>query len=134
MADTTENLRTYLLTSAAIKTLVADRIHQNHVPEHRAEDYIWLRRATQQYEHHLNSTAGESPRAIFYDLECCSRDLDRSAELADSVRAIFPFAGTMGDSTTKGAFVNDQDENYIPINEDADEGVFVQAVQIEVMP
>jgi hypothetical protein len=134
MADTAYNLRAYLLTSVAITDLVADRIHQNHVPEDRKEDYIWLRTATRQYDHHLNSPAGEAPRAIYYDCECCSRNLDRSAAIADAVRNLFPYAGTMGDSTTKGAFVNDQDETYIPINEMADEGVHVQAVQIEVMP
>lgn len=134
MADTAENLRAYLLTSTTIQGFVADRIHQNHVPEHRAEDYIWFRKASQSYDHHLNSTAGEAPRAIYYDVECCCTDLDRSADLADAVRNLFPYAGTMGDSTTKGAFVNDQDEDYFPMNESEDEGIHVQAVQIEVMP
>lgn len=134
MADTAENLRTYLLSASAVTTFVADRIHQNHVPDDKSDDYIWFRKASQQYEHHLNSAAGEAPRAIYYDVECCSRDLDRSADLADAVRGLFPYAGTFGDSTTKGAFVNDQDEDYLPFNDDAEDGLHVQALQIEVMP
>lgn len=134
MADATENLRKYLLTSATIRLLVADRVHQNTVPESRAEAYIWLRKSSEAYEHHLNSAAGESPRAVYYDLECCATDIEQSTDIADGVRSLFPYAGAFGDTTVKAAFVNDADEDYIPINEMADEGIHVQALQLEVMP
>lgn len=133
MADTAENLRSFLLNTTALTAIVADRVHQAHVPENRTKTYIYFRRATRIYEHTLDSAAGEAPRSELFDLECCSRE-GLSDAVADQVRALFPCAGSFGDQTIKGAFVNDQDEDYIPINQDGDDGVTVQALQLEICP
>jgi hypothetical protein len=132
--DLSENLRDYLLSAEAVRDIIAERIHQDHVPDNKAEDYIWFRRANQQYEHCLDDDPGERPRTVYFDVECSSRNVDRAATLAEAVKSLFPYRGVFGDATVKGAFANDHDEDYIPLNEMADDGVYVQAVQLEICP
>lgn len=134
MADIAENLRTFILTSSTLTAFVADRVHHGHVPANKEETYIYFSRSNRAYEHTLDSEAGEAPRAEYFDMECCSRNPNASNNLADAVRGLFPMRGTFGDATIKGAFVNDQDEDYIPLNNAADEGVTVQALQMEICP
>lgn len=131
--DYTQNLKAFLESNSAVSTLVASRIHHNNVPTEKG-DYIWLRRSGQRYERTLDEAAGTPPLSVLYDVECCSSDLNRSATLADAVKNLFPFAGTFGDSTVKGAFVNDQDEDYVPLNSSASVGINVQSLQVEICP
>lgn len=132
--DASQNLRTYLLTSTTLKAFVADRIYQSRIPMKPRGDYLWLRQGGKLFEHTFDDAVGTGPRAITFDLECCSQHPDRAADISDAVRGLFPYAGTMGDATVKGAFVNDQDEDYLPINEVATEGIHVQALRVEVCP
>lgn len=132
--DTTENLRVYLLTSSDVRSLTSGNVHQNQVPQNRKQDYIWLRLASRQPDHCLDDETGAAPRALLYDCECCSSDLDRSVRLSDAVRALAPYRGSFGDSTVKGVFVNDQDEDYQPVNDMGDIGIHIQTLQIEVCP
>ena len=132
-ADYTQNLKSCLQASSAVVAFVASRIHHNNVPMEKG-DYIWLRRSGHRYERTLDEAAGTAPLSVLYDVECCSSDLDRSADLAEAVKNLFPFSGTFGDATVKGAFVNDQDEDYIPLNSSASVGVNVQALQVEICP
>lgn len=134
--DTTQDLRAYLLTSTALTAFVADRICENDIPTFvdARVDYLWLRQSSRVFAHTFDSAAGEAPQALLFDVECCSRSLRNSAAMADAVRALFPYAGTMGDSTIKAAFVNDQGEDYEPLNESASKGIHVQSLQIEICP
>jgi hypothetical protein len=134
--DYSQNLKAKLGSDTTVASYVASRIHQNRVPtpEETKLDYIWLRRATHQYTRTLDEAAGTAPLSVLYDVECCSRDLNRSAVLADAVRNLFPFSGTFGDSTVKGAFANDQSEDYEPISTSASVGVHVQTIQVEICP
>ncbi len=134
--DYTQNLKAFLGSASAVRTLVASRICHNHVPTGKdaTADYIWLRRSGQIHEHTMDDAAGTPPRSVLYDLECCSRDLERAADLADAVKALFPYSGTFGESTVKGAFVNDQSDDYVAINENASIGVNVESIQVEICP
>ena len=134
--DYTQNLKAKLATDGTVAGYVANRIHQNRVPtqEETKLDYLWIRRSNHRYERTFDESAGTAPLSVLYDVECCSRDLNRSALLADAVRNIFPFSGTFGDSTVKGAFANDQSEDYEPINLSAGVGVHVQTIQVEICP
>ncbi len=133
--DYTQNLKAKLAADGTVASYVASRIHHNNVPTQDAKlDYIWLRRSGHRYERTLDEAAGTPPLSVLYDVECCSRDLGRSAAIADAVKNIFPFSGTFGESSVKGAFVNDQDEDYVPINEMASVGINVQALQVEICP
>lgn len=136
--DYTQNLKKFLETDQTVRGFVASRIHHNNVPTlNKAEQkygYIWLHRAGHVYDRTLDEAAGTAPRSVLYDLECCSLDLERVSDIADAVRALFPFSGTFGDSTVKGAFVNDQSEEYAPINESASVGMNVVSLQLEICP
>jgi hypothetical protein len=132
--DYSQNLIAFLASDATVRGYVASRICQNNVPTgpDATKDYLWLRRSGQQYERTLDEAAGTPPRSVLFDVEACSRDLDRACKIADSIRALFPFSGTFGDSSLKGAFVNDQSEDYVPLNENATIGVHVESLQVEI--
>lgn len=134
--DYTQNLKAKLQADTTVASYIASRVHHNNVPTltDAKLDYIWLRRSGHRYERTFDESAGTAPLSVLYDVECCSRDLDRSAKLADAVRNLFPFSGTFGDSTVKGAFANDQSEDYVPLNDSASIGVHVQALQVEICP
>lgn len=131
--DYTQNLKRFFETDQTVRGFVASRVHHNNVPTEKG-DYIWLRRSGHVYDRTFDESAGTAPRLVLYDVECCSSDLHRSSLLADAVRALFPFSGTFGDSTVKYAAVNDQDEDYIPLNSSASVGINVQSLQVEIMP
>lgn len=132
--DASENLIAFLNNSTAVRALMTGGAHENTVPQNKKNDYVWFRQTNREYTRTFDEAAGTPPKSIFFDLECCSLDLDRSCSLADEVRNLFPFSGTFGDSTTKGAFAHDQSEDYLPTNEMADEGIHAQSLQLEIMP
>lgn len=132
--DASQNLIAYLNTSTAVRSLMKGGAHENKVPQSRANDYVWFRQTNREYVRTLDEAAGTPPKSIFFDVECCSTDLNRACDLAAAVRDLFPFSGTFGESTTKGAFANDQSEDYLPTNEMADDGIHAQSLQLEIMP
>ena len=136
MADYAQNFKAFLESQSSVTALVASRIHHSYVPTvpETAQDYIWFNRAGQIYDRTLDEAAGTEPRSVLFDVECCSRDLGRSADIADAVRNLFPFSGAFGADTLKGAFANDQSEDHVPINESSHVGVYVQSLQIEICP
>ncbi len=133
--DAAQNLRAFLLADTTLNTLVAGGVHENQVPQMGTEqNYIWLAQNGKVYDQATDDEAGVSPRSIMFDCECCSRKLPESVQIGDAVRNLFPMRGTFGDATIKGVFVNDQSEDYVPINDMGDKGIHVQALQIEVCP
>jgi hypothetical protein len=136
MADYAQNIKAYLQAQPSVAALVASRIHHNNMPTiaETNNDYIWFNRAGHVYDRTLDEAAGTEPRSVLFNMECCSRDLGRAAALADAVRNLFPFSGTFGDDTLKGAFANDQSEDYVPINEASLVGVHVESLQLEICP
>lgn len=134
MADTAQNLRAYLLADTTLRGLVAN-VHELQVPQTGdTQDYIWFSQNGKVYDEATDDAAGVSPRSIMFDCECCSRNLGQSIKIADAVRGLFPYRGAFGDQTIKGGFINDQSEDYIPINDMGETGINVQSLQIEICP
>jgi hypothetical protein len=133
MADVAENLRAYMLTSTPLKALTS-HIAENKVPQPTPDKYIWVAQNGKVYDQTTDDAAGVAPRSVLFDCECCAKELRDSVAIADEVRALFPYRGTFGDMTIKGAFVNDQSEDYTSVNEMADDGIHSQSLQIEICP
>lgn len=132
--DTAQNLRAFMLADTTLRGLVTG-IHENQVPQGDTDQaYIWFQQNGKVYDQATDDSAGVSPRSIMFDCECCARGLSASIKIADAVRNLFPYRGAFGDTTVKGVFVNDQSEDYVPINDMGDNGVNVQSLQIEVCP
>lgn len=132
--DVAQNLRAFMLNDNTLRGLVTD-VHENQVPQSGTmQDYVWFQQVGKVYEQATDDAAGVAPRSVLFDCECCSRRLDNSIKIADAVRNLFPYRGSFGDATVKGVFVNDQSEDYAPLNDMGDIGMNVQSLQIEVCP
>lgn len=116
MADLAENLRAFLLDKATITTFVgADGVHQGLVPQDVTLPYIWFKRSARRYLETTDAAPGADPDEERFDLECISDDLDESQDLSQAVcDALNAYRGTFGDTTISGAFVDDQDDDYVP--------------------
>lgn len=132
--DASQNLIAWLNNSATIRALMIGGAHENNVPSGKADNYVWFRQTNREYIRTFDESAGTPPKSILFDVECCSFDLNKACDLAAAIRDSFPFSGTFGDSTTKGAFAHDQSEDYLPTNEMDNEGIHAQSLQLEIMP
>jgi hypothetical protein len=139
MADIATRLRTFLLGSDAITSIVGQRVHQSHVP-HLDPDkpvpaYIWFGRTTTRDERQLAGAAGEAEFSTMFSLECFSEDLDEAQRLGAAVKSrLNNYQGAFGDSTVQGIFVEDQNDDYIPRSIPADVGAELTAFSVEVIP
>jgi hypothetical protein len=124
----------FLRDAPAVASIVANRVHENLVPQRRDKEYIWLALIGKQYDHCLDDEPGTPPRSLLFTCECCSPNLAKSNELADAVRNLFPYRGPFGTTAVRGAFANDQSEDYEPVNAHGEEVIHVQALQIELCP
>lgn len=126
-----EDFRTHLLASTGISTVVATRIHQNHMPEESAYPAIWFRRSGEEELVLLDGRCG-TIRTRF-DLECLSTSIDTAIDLSKTVKdALHGYRGSLtGTSgTVQGIFVEDKDDTYIPHNEGSDSGRCIVALDI----
>ena len=134
MSDVTENFRAFLLADAAIEAVVPNRVHEDHVPQGALQPFIWFRkRSATNLGATLNSANGESPDDFYFDVECVGNQ-EKSKTLTELVRARCNFyRGAFGDTTCKGAFVNDQDDDYFPKSIGGDSGLYVGALDVRVI-
>lgn len=135
MADTAENLRTFVLAGASIANVIGSRMAQNSIPEDYDLPYVWFRQAGVTYEGTTDAAAGTAPDEYLYDLECVSDDVDEAADLAELVRTRLAFyRGALGDQTVQAIFVEDHEDDYFPRNADAEQGIHVASLRVSVCP
>lgn len=137
MSDTAENLRAFLLSSADVKGIVADRIYEDKIPQNALKSplpYIWFSTRLETPANVLDGSVGELPDSITFDMECVAMNRALSKDLARFTRALlnnYKSAATgFGGGATKGVFVRDKDSDYAPVN--GDTGKYVQAFDVEV--
>ncbi len=122
-------LRTFL----AGKTGVGERIHQNKAPQATDKPFIWFSRATTGEEEELNPEVGQQPFSEMFDVECISTDIDEALAIADDVRAQRYYRGEFGTGRVQGVFITDHEDDYIPRGVDADSGLHVASVLLEIV-
>lgn len=126
-----EDLKTYITASTSISNVIGTRCHYNQVPQSSAYPHVWIQRQSIDEELDMSGTGGLANTTFI--LECSSTGLSEAYSLADKVRArLHGVSGTIGNTTARGVFVADQDEDYIPRNNDADEGIHVAALSVTV--
>lgn len=134
--DINQNFREFLKADSTIQKLVGSRIHEDKVPKLdglKTEPFIWFARRQTIRQETLDSQNGELPGEVIYDLECAAGNQFHGKQLAAALEARCScYRGTFGDSTAKGMFVRDQDDDYIPKAGGGDTGVFVAAFDVQV--
>lgn len=133
MASIGEDLRTFLLADAGISAAVGTRIHQDIAPQGYDGQYIWFGRGGTENEDMLDSVAGEKSFREFFDIETISRDINESLSLAALVKGKHNSRATFGSGTIQGLFVTDHADDYIPRGIGQDSGLFVAALQLEIV-
>jgi hypothetical protein len=129
------NFRRHLLDSPSIVALVGDRVCENRVPQGTTTPYIWYRRSGTESENTLDGQPGEQPFRTFFDLEVVAD----SPDLADDIVELVKFQlnlhqGPFGEQTVQGVFVEDHSDDYVRYNDFGDEGAFIPALEVEVVP
>lgn len=133
MADIETRLKVFLKTDTTIGQKVGDRIHFDQVPEDKIRPYIWARlNRTGNFET-LDSSAGEVPGEYQFDLECVSPVKSEARTIAEAVRAkCHCHRGAFADTTVRGMFTTDQDEEYVPLGIGESQGLYVGALGVQV--
>lgn len=133
MADIETRFKVFLQTDATIEQKVGDRIHFDQVPEDKKRPYIWARLSRIGNFETLDSSAGEVPGEYQFDLECVSPVKSEARTIAEAVRAkCHCHRGTFADTTVRGMFTTDQDEDYVPLGVGEGTGLFVDALGVQV--
>lgn len=136
MADLPTNLRAFLLDATAITDIVGDTgVYQGMVPQDVALPYVWFRRASRRLEPTLDAEPGDDPDELWFDVEAISDDLDVAQSLADAITdALGNYRGTFGDALIQGAFVDDQDDDYVPRGTVGETELHVAALAVQIFP
>ena len=135
------NLRTFLLEDPAISAVVGDKVFQNKVPtlDERSEwpdaPYIWFMRSGTEPIPCLDQIPGTQPYREYFDLECCSPEVGQEIELAELIwQRLSYYRGQFGDTWMMAVIVNDHSEQYLYRNNEADEGLSIAALTLELIP
>lgn len=135
MADVATRLRTFCLADTTIATAVGVRMSQGVVAQPLATPYIWFSRARTEDVDTLDAAAGEAAFMHEFDIEAISDDLDEAQDIAAALKTrLNKYRGAFADSTVKGIFVTDQNDDYYPRGLGDDEGRHVAAIRVEIIP
>ena len=131
MSNIAEDFKAFVTGSTAVNGVVSGRCHYNEVPQVSMRPHIWYQRQSHEYVGALDGDSGV--REVRFDVECNSTSVSEAYDLADKVKDRLNFhSGSFGNATAQGVFVEDHDDDYIPKNNDADEGVHVAAMSVAI--
>lgn len=132
MATLAENLRSKFLATDAIASRVQSRMFQDVPQTNQPRPFIFFRRSSTNHERTLGESQGETPFSHTFDVELVG-DRESDAELlVDAVRTLDGFTGTAGAGTVKRLFIEDQTDDYEPVN--SGDGRFIKSLRMEVYP
>lgn len=133
MADLAENLLAKFIATDAITSKVGRRVHQNKIPAVvEPRPFIYFARTGTEKATALDDSQGQVPFHESFAVECIGDTPAQANQLADAVRTLDDFSGTMGTQTVKHLFVDDQDDDYAPVGAGSDQGRHVAALAVEV--
>ena len=133
MATVSEDLKTFTIADSTVGALVADRMHELHVPQTSLKPYIYYSRIGTEDERAMDSAAGDAPFRHQYIVECWGTTPSMADSIADAVRdRLNNYRGTLGSRTVQGVFVQSQSDDYDPRSDGSDRGFFLNALTVEV--
>ena len=114
MRDLGPDIRAKLLTSAAVKNICADRIHNSTVPATSLGPYIWIGLSGTDELPALDDEPGMEPFLQLWDVECWAKSFLEAKTVLLAVSALFPLIhATLGSATVQRASVSSHDSNYL---------------------
>ena len=135
MPDIATRFRTFCLADATIAAAIGSRMCQSVVPEQLATPYVWFGRASTDDLDTLDASPGEASFVTAFNVEAISDDLDEAQSIGDALKArLNKYRGTFADSTVKGIFVTDHNDDYYPRGLGEDGGRHVAALRVEIIP
>ena len=133
VADTGEDLRTYLLADSSVAAIIGTRCYEGEVDESATLPFVWLRRRGVEYLGILGEVEGV-PYREWFDCECVADGVDAALDLADAARArLQGTSGTLGSTVYQWVAVTDQEDDYIPRQQAADERLTIASLNLEII-
>lgn len=121
------------IQSDAIKAVVGDRVSYNHVPQDKDKPYIFFQQSGADDDIALDDSAGVPNRPQFA-IEAYADTPSEAVELKNLVHArLHKHRGAFGDTTVKGIFCANVDDNYEPAGGGSDDGLHWSAFLAEVV-
>jgi hypothetical protein len=132
VTTTEKNLKDFLLASDSIKAVVK-AVSYNHVPQDKDTPYIFFQQSGATDDIALDDSAG-TPTRPRYAVECWADNPPDAISLKNLVQArLHKHRGTFGDTTVKGIFAEDVDDEYVPMGNGSDDGLHGAALFAEVV-
>lgn len=134
MADVATRFRTFLIDDTSVKARLGNRIYQDRVADQSpVRPYLWYSRRLTNYSNCIDDANGAQPTSVNFDVESISTDLTESQAIAELVRTrCHLYRGTFADTTVKGVFVREQDDDYVPRGTGGNDGLFATVFDVEV--
>lgn len=134
MADLATRFRTFLIEDTSVKGKLGDRIYQDRVADQSPlRPYLWFSRRLTNYSNALDDANGAQPTSVNFDVESISANLTESQAIAELVRTrCHLYRGAFADTTVKGVFVREQDDDYVPRGTGSNDGLFATVFDVEV--
>jgi hypothetical protein len=132
VTTTEKNLKDFLLASDSIKAAVK-AVSYNHVPQDKDTPYIFFQQSGATDDIALDDSAG-TPTRPRYAVECWASNPPDAITLKNLVQArLHKHRGAFGDTTVKGIFAEDVDDEYVPMGNGSDDGLHGAALFAEVV-
>src|SRR5438128_874585 len=110
-----------------LASLVNVPVQQNVIAETTGFDRVWYQRRGAATD--VDLLGNQLLTNTEFDVECVSIDIDTAESLASTVKtALNGFFGLMGSTHVLGCFVEDQQDDYQTMSNDADTGEHVAAL------
>lgn len=133
MTSLGDNLSSFLKAQTAIAAKVGNNVYHAGLPQGPLRSFIYLIREGSREERHLGQQ-GDSAFSHTFAVEAISESGREADDLATLIRGLDGSSGTFGDTTIRGMFVQDQNDDYAPKGIGSHLGHTVCALSVEVIP
>lgn len=131
MTTMPSDLRTLITGTTAVTGLVSTRVYYNKTPQSGARPFVWYRITNDNEPLTMDGVGGMHESYI--DIECVGATEASAQAVADAVKGrLHGYAGTMGNVSCKGAFLEDKDDDYVPLSTSGEDGLHVIAYSLNL--
>ena len=131
MTTMPQDLRTFIIGTTSVTGLISTRCHYNKIPAKSDFPHVWFRVVSDNEELTMDGVGGMHEADI--DLECAASSEDSAQAVSDAIKArLHGYKGTIGNSSAKGVFLSNKDDDYVPFSNQSDEAVHVVAHNVKL--
>ena len=132
MTTMPEDLRTFVIGSTSVTGLISTRCSYNKdIPQPLPQPAVWFRVTNDNEDLTMDGAGGMHEADV--DMECVATTETTSQAVADALKdRLHGYRGAMGNISCKGAFLQNKDDDYVPYNDDSDNGIHVVAYSLKL--